>query len=82
MGRFLRSEVPLYGVSDVDHWPRVLYFAVERRGNNLKRFEDFYLKAKARIWYSKGQNLALTVLNVTYSIGSVHALTPTWLYVC
>ena len=25
-------------------------YAAERRGNNLIRFEDIYLEAKARIW--------------------------------
>jgi len=36
--------------------PLFFFFATEsvsgRRGNNLKRFEDFHLKAKARIWTS------------------------------
>jgi len=31
---------------------------------------SFYLKAKARIWPSQGQNLALTVLYVPYSLES------------
>ena len=37
----------------------------ERRGNNLKGFKDFYLKAKAIIW---PWVLALTVLCVPYSL--------------
>ena len=37
------SEVPLWGGAEAGT-------AAERRGNNLKLFDGFYLKATARIW--------------------------------
>ena len=46
--------------------PQPLYPASGRRGNNLKYFNDFYLKAKAQIWscpscvcHTQGQILSL-----------------------
>jgi hypothetical protein len=48
--------------------------ASDQRGNNSKRFEDFYLKAlktfRGLLLEGQGQNLALTVLHVPYSLNS------------
>ena len=46
------SEVPLYSVllfAKVSP-KQILLSATERRGKNLKSFEEFRLKAKAKIW--------------------------------
>ena len=51
-GHLLMSEVPLYSVllfAKVSQ-KQILLSATERRGKNLKSFEEFRLKAKAKIW--------------------------------